>query len=65
VPTEILKKFFVDAVKLCKVEGYLDITNVKKIIVAPRKILIPLLELLDASGNFENIGNKRYFKQKK
>lgn len=64
ISVDTLKKFFSDAVILCKKDGYIDINNVKKIINAPRKILIPLLELLDASGSFINKGNKRYLKVK-
>jgi selenocysteine-specific elongation factor len=63
IPVEILKKFIYDAAELCRKEGYIDIQNARKIIDAPRKILIPLLEILDVCG-FVNRDNKRYLRGK-
>jgi selenocysteine-specific elongation factor len=62
IATVVFKKFMTDAVMLAKNDRYVDIGNIRKIIDAPRKILIPLLEFLDKTNLFKNIDNKRYLK---
>lgn len=62
IATVVFKKFVTDAVLLAKNDRYVDIGNIRKIIDAPRKILIPLLESLDKTNLFKNIDNKRYLK---
>ncbi|MCA1980755.1 MAG: SelB C-terminal domain-containing protein, partial [Calditerrivibrio sp.] len=60
--TDLLKKFIKDAALLAKKDGFVDIGNVREIIDAPRKILIPLLEILDGTDLFKNLNNRRYLK---
>ena len=47
---------------LCRKDGYVDITNIRKVVNLPRKILIPLLESLDNLDEFIKKENKRYLK---
>ena len=47
---------------LCRKDGYVNITNIRKVINLPRKILIPLLESLDNLDEFIKKENKRYLK---
>jgi len=61
---DILEHFVNSAIEKAKNNGYVDLNMAKKIINAPRKILIPLLEQLDKSGKFTNINNKRYLKKR-
>ncbi|MCX8084001.1 MAG: selenocysteine-specific translation elongation factor [Calditerrivibrio sp.] len=63
IALEILTKFISDVVNLCRKDGYVDISNVRTIITAPRKILIPLLEFLDMTGLFVKKDNKRFLKK--
>ena len=48
----------------CLKNNCIDIKSLRQIIDAPRKILIPLLDSLDKSGNYINKDNKRYLKTK-
>lgn len=58
-------KFIENSKKLVIKNGYIDIKNSREIIDAPRKIIIPLLDLLDKHPDFIKKENKRYLKSKK
>lgn len=56
------KKFIEDAKILAAADGYVDISNVRKIMDAPRKIVIPLMDCLDKLNIFFVRDQKRYLK---
>lgn len=56
------KKFIEDAKILAAADGYVDISNVRKIMDAPRKIVIPLMDCLDKLNIFFVRDRKRYLK---
>lgn len=58
-------KFLEDAKMLAVKDGYIDITNIRDVIDAPRKILIPLLECLDRTSMFFLKDRKRFLKSVK
>lgn len=62
ITTRKYKKFFEDAKILAAADGYVDISNVRKIMDAPRKIVIPLMDCLDKLNIFFVRDQKRYLK---
>lgn len=46
----------------CLRNQYIDIKSLKDIVTAPRKILIPLMDYLDTTGEFIDRDHKRYLK---
>lgn len=46
----------------CLKNQYIDIKSLKDIVTAPRKILIPLMDYLDTTGEFIDRDHKRYLK---
>lgn len=63
ISTQKYKKFIEDAKILAAADGYVDISNVRKIIDAPRKIVIPLMDCLDKLNIFFVRDRKRYLKE--
>ncbi len=47
----------------CLKNKYIDIKSLREIVNAPRKILVPILDYLDKTGNYINKDNKRYLKK--
>jgi selenocysteine-specific elongation factor len=55
----LLKKIKLFASK----NDYIDLKSLKEIVKAPRKILIPLMDYLDKTGDYINKDNKRFLKK--
>lgn len=59
---DLFESFLRQSLKTAKEDSYIDLTKAKKLINAPRKILVPLMEQLDKTKLFVNKDNKRYLK---
>ena len=59
IPTDIFNEYADQVVKFIQTNGPATVSQLKDVIHASRKIMIPFLELLDARGITKRDGDKR------